>query len=109
MARARIYRWRRMRRSPVPSNEPGRFLAAQFSAGCTTNMSGFDFRQAQDDFAGGRPMGMTARRYYLSSGMVRVSVGSVRSDAARITAQGFGGVSLPRKAETTSGVFFRRH
>jgi hypothetical protein len=40
-----------MRRSRVPSNEPGRFLAAQFSAGCTTNMSGFDFRQAhQVDF-----------------------------------------------------------
>jgi hypothetical protein len=31
----------------VPSNGPGRFFAAQFSAGCTTNMSGFDFRQAQ--------------------------------------------------------------
>ena len=29
------------------SNEPGSILAAQFSAGCTTNMSGFDFRQAQ--------------------------------------------------------------
>jgi len=36
-----------MRRSRVPSNEPGRFLAAQFSAGCTTNTAGFDFRQAQ--------------------------------------------------------------
>src|SRR5712671_5725337 len=47
MAPARIYRWRRMRRSRVPSNGPGRFFAAQFSAGCTTNMSGFDFRQAQ--------------------------------------------------------------
>jgi hypothetical protein len=32
-----------MRRSRVPSNGPGRFFAAQFSAGCTTNMSGFDF------------------------------------------------------------------
>jgi transposase InsO family protein len=46
-APARIYPWRRMRRSRVPSNGPGRFFAAQFSAGCTTNMSGFDFRQAQ--------------------------------------------------------------
>jgi hypothetical protein len=36
-----------MRRSRVPSNGPGRLFAAQFSAGCTTNMSGFDFRQAQ--------------------------------------------------------------
>jgi hypothetical protein len=26
----------------------GRFFAAQFSAGCTTNMSGFDCRQAHD-------------------------------------------------------------
>ena len=34
----------KMRRSRVPSNGPGRFFAAQFSAGCTTNMSGFDFR-----------------------------------------------------------------
>jgi len=31
----------------TPSNGPGRFFAAQFSAGCTTNMSGFDLRQAQ--------------------------------------------------------------
>jgi hypothetical protein len=36
-----------MRRSRVPSNGPGRFFAAQFSAGCTTNTSAFDFRQAQ--------------------------------------------------------------
>jgi hypothetical protein len=35
-----------MRRSRVPSNGPGRFFAAQFSAGCTTNMSGSDIRQA---------------------------------------------------------------
>jgi hypothetical protein len=47
MARARIYPWTRMRRSRAPSNGLGRFFAAQFSAGCTTNMSGFDFRQAQ--------------------------------------------------------------
>jgi hypothetical protein len=47
MAPARIYPWRRMRRSCAPSNGPGRFVASQFSAGCTTNMFGFDFRQAQ--------------------------------------------------------------
>src|SRR6266481_7957061 len=47
MAPARIYPWRRMRRSRVPSNGPGRSFVAPFSAGCTTNMSGFDFRQAQ--------------------------------------------------------------
>src|ERR1700676_1041450 len=46
MARARISPWRRMRRSRAPSNGLGRFFAAQFSAGCTTNMSGFDCRQA---------------------------------------------------------------
>jgi len=45
--RARISPWRRMRRSRAPSNGLGRFFAAQFSAGCTTNMSGFDCRQAQ--------------------------------------------------------------
>src|SRR5262245_41435771 len=47
MAPAHLSPWRRMRRSRVPSNGPGRFFAAQFSAGCTTNMSAFDFRQAQ--------------------------------------------------------------
>jgi transposase InsO family protein len=47
MAPARIYPWRRMRRSRVPSNRPSRFFVAQISAGCTTNTSGFDFRQAQ--------------------------------------------------------------
>ena len=36
-----------MRRSRAPSNGLGRFFAVQFSAGCTTNMSGFDFRQAR--------------------------------------------------------------
>jgi hypothetical protein len=36
-----------MRRSRVPSNEPGKLFAALFSAGCTTNMSAIDFRQAQ--------------------------------------------------------------
>src|SRR5260370_22578320 len=41
----RIYPWRRIRRSRAPSR-PGTFFAAQFSAGCTTNISGFDLRQA---------------------------------------------------------------
>src|ERR1700730_7966543 len=50
MARAHISPWRRMRRSRAPSNGLGRFFAAQFSAGCTTNMPGFDFRQAQGQF-----------------------------------------------------------
>src|SRR5260370_35898599 len=36
-----------MRRSRAPSNEPGAFFAAQFSAGYITNMFGFDLRQAQ--------------------------------------------------------------
>jgi hypothetical protein len=36
-----------MRRSRAPSNGLGRFFAAQFSAGCTTNMSGSDCRQVQ--------------------------------------------------------------
>jgi hypothetical protein len=36
-----------MRRSPAPSNWPDTFFAAQFSAGYTTNISGFDLRQAQ--------------------------------------------------------------
>src|ERR1700738_4780557 len=36
-----------MRRSRAPSNQPGAFFAAQFSAGYTINISGFDLRQAQ--------------------------------------------------------------
>src|SRR5437899_4986199 len=38
---------KRIRRSRAPSSGPGTFFAAQFSAGCTTNISGFDLRQAQ--------------------------------------------------------------
>src|SRR5262249_3746014 len=34
-------------RSRAPSNGLGRFFAVQFSAGCTTNMSGLEFRPAQ--------------------------------------------------------------
>jgi hypothetical protein len=44
---ARIYRWRRTRRSRAPSNGPEAFFVAQFSAGYTTNMFGFDLRQGQ--------------------------------------------------------------
>jgi hypothetical protein len=36
-----------MRRSRAPSNWPGPFFAAQSWAGYTTNMFGFDLRQAQ--------------------------------------------------------------
>jgi hypothetical protein len=36
-----------MRRSRAPSNWPGPFFAARSWAGCTTNMFGFDLRQAQ--------------------------------------------------------------
>jgi hypothetical protein len=37
----------RMRRSRAPSNWPGPFFATRSWAGCTTNMFGFDLRQAQ--------------------------------------------------------------
>src|SRR3981189_494254 len=36
-----------MRRSRAPSNWPESFFAARSWAGCTTNMFGFDLRQAQ--------------------------------------------------------------
>jgi hypothetical protein len=36
-----------MLRSRAPSNYPGTFFVAQFSAGYITNMPGFDLRQAQ--------------------------------------------------------------
>src|SRR5258707_4570888 len=47
MRSVRIYPWRRIRQSRAPSSGPGTFFAAKFSAGCTTNISGFDLRQAQ--------------------------------------------------------------
>src|ERR1700731_4896957 len=47
MGPARIYPWRKMHRSRAPSIAPGTFFVAQFSAGYTTNMSGFDLRQGQ--------------------------------------------------------------
>src|SRR6202051_2743561 len=39
--------WRKMRRSPAAPHSRGTFLPAPFSAGYTTNMSGFDLRQGQ--------------------------------------------------------------
>jgi hypothetical protein len=47
MRYARIYPWRRTRRSRAPSNGPDAYFVAQFSAGYTTNMFGFDLRQGQ--------------------------------------------------------------
>ena len=41
------YPWRRTRRSRAPSNGPDAYFVAQFSAGYTTNMFGFDLRQGQ--------------------------------------------------------------
>src|SRR6266478_4967688 len=48
MRYARIYPWRRTRRFRAPSNGPEAFFVAQFSAGYTTNMFGFDLRQGQE-------------------------------------------------------------
>src|SRR5437870_4660482 len=53
MRYARIYPWRRTRRSRAPSNGPEAFFVAQFSAGYTTNMFGFDLRQGQALIAAG--------------------------------------------------------
>src|SRR5260370_14982510 len=50
MRYARIYPWRRTRRSRAPSNGPEAFFVARFSAGYTTNMFGFDLRQGQVSF-----------------------------------------------------------
>src|ERR1700680_1890353 len=47
-----------MRRSRAPSNWPGPFFAARSWAGCTTNMFGFDLRQAQGR-AGRRGAGLS--------------------------------------------------
>src|SRR5258705_13375199 len=63
MGPARIYPWRKMRRSRVPSIAPGTFFVAQSWADCITNMAGFNLRQAQvftlgqiyRDFSGKKP------------------------------------------------------
>jgi hypothetical protein len=47
MRYARIYPWRRTRRSRALWNGPDAFFVAQFLQGSTTNMSGFDLRQGQ--------------------------------------------------------------
>src|SRR3984893_6784889 len=47
MGPARIYPWRKMRRSRAPSIAPGTFFVAQPWADCITNMPGFNLRQAQ--------------------------------------------------------------
>src|SRR5258708_5157856 len=46
MGPARIYPWRKMRRSRAPSIAPGTFFVAQSWADCITNMAGFNLRQA---------------------------------------------------------------
>jgi IclR family pca regulon transcriptional regulator len=49
MGPARIYPWRKMRRSRAPSIAPGAFFVAQSWADCITNMAGFNLRQAQEN------------------------------------------------------------
>jgi hypothetical protein len=44
----RTWLWIRMRRYRAPQRGPRVFFADQSSADCITNMSGFDFRQAQE-------------------------------------------------------------
>src|SRR5580700_7501453 len=44
-----------MRRSRAPSNWPGPFFAARSWAACTTNMFGFDLRQARASLFHHRP------------------------------------------------------
>src|ERR1700726_5094387 len=47
MGPARIYPWRKMRRSRALSIAPGTFFVAQSWVDCITNMPGFNLRQAQ--------------------------------------------------------------
>src|ERR1700694_944883 len=51
-----------MRRSRAPSNWPGPFFAARSWAGCTTNMFGFDLRQAQPDLKTAEALGIDIPR-----------------------------------------------
>src|SRR4051812_47986779 len=52
MRRARTYRWTRMRPYRARFRGQGVFFAFQSWAGCTTNIFGFDLRQAQAAFLG---------------------------------------------------------
>jgi transposase InsO family protein len=51
MRYARIYPWRRTRRSRALWNGPDAFFVALFLEGSTTNMSGFDLRQGHRPIA----------------------------------------------------------
>jgi hypothetical protein len=55
MRYGRAWLWIRMRRYSAPQREQGIFFADQSSADCITNMSGFDFRQAQVSRSEGVP------------------------------------------------------
>src|SRR5258706_2927965 len=68
MRYARIYPWRRTRRSRAPSNGPDAFFVAQFSAGYTINMLGFDLRKGQAFVA----LVVTPAGRYLFEGLARV-------------------------------------
>src|SRR5258708_23941744 len=48
---ARIYPWRKMRRSRAPSIAPGIFFVAQSWADCIANMPGFNFTTGTTDAA----------------------------------------------------------
>src|SRR5947208_17173838 len=65
MRYARIYPWRRTRRSRAPSNGPDAVFVAQFSAGYTTNMFGFDLRQGQvgKELSHARPVMLVKYKY----------------------------------------------
>src|SRR6266576_4095342 len=73
MRYARIYPWRRTRRFRAPSNRPEAFFVAQFSAGYTTNMFGFDLRQGQPREVGARQVASSVVKNLSSAGSLSFS------------------------------------
>src|SRR5882672_8014334 len=83
MKYARIYPWRRTRRSRAPSNGPDAYFVAQFSAGYTTNMFGFDLRQGQVFDTDRKPDRGIENAYFFSDVSRNAGVGHAGGQAGK--------------------------
>src|SRR5713101_6663471 len=88
-----------MRRSRAPSNWPGPFFAARSWAGCTTNMFGFDLRQAQDRYR--EPFSPISR--LLDGGLRHTYAGREQSRGKGIGRGANSAVARPRRSWPTLG------
>ena len=103
MGPARIYPWRKMRRSRAPSIAPGKFFVAQSWADCITNMAGFNLRQAQ----GGALRHLAVRAAAAASFNpvpVRICQRSARARSARCRPDKRSAIRVHAKSQRTVGI-----